>query len=517
MLLTASAAVALTGLANAQTGGVEDYNFNWHQVATTPAVFTAGAGLFGVISGTPNFYGVGDSIRTCYGIDQFQGGRNQSDGATNITWIAWTLGHAVVSAGPDVGLSSVIGATVDSLEGDACLSGLFIQGTDSTTGLPITLNETIGVQLTLGFIAGLGTGGGAFASIAVELVGSNAALPGFGVGVQIPNTLGVDPTLGFPLLPHIIFENQGPVNEGLQNNQYFLASTTETIGIGTAGSGTGGVTNGNALQGFGPLGATADASLAYSPHRFTGMDNAGVFVGITTVFFTAPQNDVFILGSLATQTPATWAISGTSTGAGGPDWVVSTDPVATVNLRTLDVRAGGEGDTLSSLSTGLAPLGASIDNPGLAFNAPFYLWSGTPAGMLQLPFTWDTTLGFPSPGSQILGPQATSRAGAQTVPINFDALTGLFLGVGALTVGGPFSSAVDIQADGVASSLFDLGLGTGSEGESLLPVAVPIVPAANPGLAGTRIGIASAGVQFDVIANTLNVTEFSSGVTVVLQ
>ncbi len=500
-LLTASAAVALTGLATAQTGGPEDYNFNFHNMGTDAAVFTTGPVIFGAFTGGQNFAGPGDSIRCCYGIDSFQGGRNQSDGSSNITYMSWIQGHSVVSPGVDIGISTVLAQSVDSLDGDACFSSLFAQGNDTITGNPVTLNSQIGGVFLPGAFLGFATGGGAFLNVAVEFAGSN------GIGITMANSLGTDAN-GFPLLPHVIFEVQGPVNEGFNNNQYYLASTSERIGLGAAGAGTGGVTNGNGRMGQGLFGAgnTADLTGAISHNRITGFTPAAGLGGGTTVTFNGADQDHWTGYHVSSQTPMAWAVNNGSTGGGGPDWDVSS-AISTINLRTIDTRAGGEA----------AGSGALISNPGLVFNSPFYVWSSTPASlMLQQPMSWDTTLGFASAGSQLLGPQATSRAGLQTVPVNFDSLTSAFLSVASLSVGTTHLPALDIDADG-AFDIFQFGEGLGTAGEATLPNAVPIVAAPNPNLAGLRIGIASAGVQFDAALFTLNITEFSSGVTVVLQ
>ncbi len=499
-LLSLGVAAALTGLACAQSGGPEDYNFNFHNMGTDAAVFTTGPVLFGALTGNQNFAGPGDSIRTCYGIDSFQGGRNQSTGRTNITHLSWIQGSSLTSNGVSIGLSTVLAQSVDSLDGDACFSSLFLQGNDTITGNPITLNSQFGASFVPPVLFP-GPFGGSFLNLSMEVVGSN------GIGITLDSTLGEDSN-GFPLIPHVIFEVQGPVDGGFDNNQYYLASTSETIGLGTAGLGTGGVTNGNERMGQSIFGAgnTADVTGAISHNRLTGFTPATGLVAGTTVTFNGPQQDHWTGYHLASQTPMAWAINDGSTGGGGPDWSIS-GPISTINLRTIDIRAGAENPGS----------GALISEPGLAFNSPFYVWSATPAAlMLQEPMSWDTTLGFASPGSQVLGPQSTSRAGLQTVPVNFDALTSAFLSVASLSAGTTHLPALDIDADG-SGDIFEFGEGLGTVGEATLPNAVPLVLSPKPGLAGTKLGVVSAGIQLDVSQFTLSITEFSSGVTIVLQ
>ena len=501
-LLPYGVTAMLAGLASAQSGGPEDYNFNFHNMGTDAGVFLSGPALFGALTGAPGFAGPGSSIRTCYGIDSFQGGRNQSSGASNITYLSWIQGHSLTSPGVSIGLSTVLAQSVDSLDGDACFSAIFAQGNDTLTGNPVTLNSQIGGSFLPGTFFGFGTGGRAFLSLAVEFAGSN------GLGITMDSILGEDAN-GFPLLPHVIFEVQGPANGGAGNTQYYLASTSERIGLGTAGAGTGGVTNGNGRMGQSIFGAgnTADITGAISHNRITAFNPATGLVGGTTVAINGPEQDHWTGYHLASQTPMAWAVNDGSTGGGGPDWSVS-GPISTVNLRTIDVRAGAEEPGS----------GALISKPGLVVNSPIFLLSATPATlMLQEPMSWDTTLGFASPGSQMLGLRPTLRAGLQTVPINFDTLTSAFVLVAPLSLGTSYRPALDPDADNSAGAVVQFGEGLGTAGESTLPSAFPLVTSPKPNLAGTKLGIASAGVQLDLAEFTLGVTEFSSGVTVVLQ
>ena len=256
-----STALALMGVTHAQTGGPEDYNFNFHNMGTSEDVFATGPMIFGALTGNQNFAGPGDSIRTCYGIDSFQGGRNQSTGGLSITHMSWVQGASLLSTGVDIGLSTILAQSVDSLDGDACFSSLFSQGNDTVTGNPITLRSQFGASIDPPKF-NLQTG--IFLDLVLELDSST------GFNLTLDNTLGTDSN-GFPLIPHVIFEVQGPANEGINNNQYYLLSTSERIGLGTAGMGTGGVTNGNGRMGqsiFG-LGNTADLTGTISHNRIT--------------------------------------------------------------------------------------------------------------------------------------------------------------------------------------------------------------------------------------------------------
>ncbi len=506
----ASAFWAQAGIA--QTVAPDDYNFNFSNMATEVSVFTTGPLLFGSLSGSgePQFAGVGDSIRTCYGIDSFQGGRNESTGFSNITYLSWVQGHALSSPGVDIGLSSVLAQSVDSLDGDACFSALFFQGLDTMTGQPVTLRSAMGGAFVPGLILQPGTGGGSMATLVLEVVGSN------GLGFQMPSTLGSDKN-GFPLLPHVIFEVQGPANGGPQNNQYYIASTAENLGLGAGGEGTGGVTNGNGrmAQSLFGAGSTADLTGAISHNRLTAFSPATGLIGTTTVTLSGADHDHWSGYVLASRTPVTWAINNGRTGGGGPDWSVS-GSISTIDLRVLDVRAGGEGDSLFSAESGTAPLGSSLDNPDLAVNAPLFLWSASPATlMLQQPLSWDTSTGAAVQGDADVGQFFTDRAGLQRLPLRFDRLTSAFLGIQGLALGQTFRSALD-PSDGGVSQL-QLGQGLGVDGESRLPNAFPIVSKPKPNLAGRRLGLTAAGLQFDAITGQLVLTEFASACTIVLQ
>jgi hypothetical protein len=79
-----------------------------------------------------------------------------------------------------------------------------------------------------------------------------------------------------------------------------------------------------------------------------------------------------------------------------------------------------------------------------------------------------------------------------------------------------FQAAVDPNADSSAASLFEDGVGEGIDGSSqFITGALLIGPL--PHLANRNIGVATVGIQFDIIAFTLNPTEFASSLTLTLQ
>ncbi len=500
-LLAAGAAAALAGLANAQI----DYSFNWH----TPnngflggLGFADGPGLFGAIVGDGHYATTGDAIRICYGIDSTQGGRNQ-DGNSDVTWFrlvgSYPAGNTIQAV--EFGLTSFASSSVDSLDGDACFSPFFAQGTDSVSGAPITQNNAVSFAFVAGTVGGT-TPFPNFWFIYFNFLGST--------GLATPATLGSEPAgVGAfvdPLLTNLIFEVQGPLNFGPSANAYFLAATSEGIGLGTAGVGTGGVTNGNGQMGLSLSGTTADLSDAVAHHRITSLDLTGTLNGFFGVSFAGAGSTQWF-GGAATETPALWAANNGATGGGGSDLSIGTS-VSTLQWRIIDQLAGGEGNSL-----------AAAFNPNLLANVGLAVYSRTSAaGMLQTPMSWDTLAGPAQPGSVILGPQLTSRAGFQTVPANFDALLlNILNNQPALTFGGAFVASVDPNADADASALFDDGVGIGGPGQSTMAGAAPIGAAPNPALVGFKIGLAGVGIQFDGVAGTIGVTEISNGLTLNLQ
>ena len=222
-IASAFALVALTPVGLAQTGAVDDYNFNFVNMSSGLNTFFTARQLFGAVTGGVG--SMGGSIRVCYGIDSFQGGRNESTGSTNITYLSWIQGHSNNSPGLELGLSTVLAQSVDSLDGDACVSSLFSQGFDTVSNRPVTLQTVIGASILLGLVPSPGSGGAFFPTILVELAGSN------GVGIQLPTTLGSSGD--FPLLPHVIFEVQGPNNRGLSELNTSSRPRRRTLGSAT--------------------------------------------------------------------------------------------------------------------------------------------------------------------------------------------------------------------------------------------------------------------------------------------
>jgi hypothetical protein len=333
-----------------------------------------------------------------------------------------------------------------------------------------------------------------------------------------PTQKGSDPASPVnPLLTHLIYEVQGPLNGGPTDNQYYLASTSEALGVGDgAGNFTGGVTNGNGQQAFSLFATDALSSGAISHNRLTGYTPAAGLFGTTTVTFNGPETDMWV-GSVAFRTPVLWAgkeqAGGVNTGGGGPDWVVSSDPVDNVIVRSIDILAGGEGD--SSTAAGFGKV--------LVANRPVFLYSATPAAnMITNPFSWDDLGGgiaIAQPGGIILGPQITLRAGSQTIPANFDTVTTAFLGITPLTFGTDYTSALDSGLDGSTATLFENGQGIAGGGMATWATGspVPAAAAANPASQGTEIGIAAVGLQFDLVTNQLGLTEVYNSLEIILQ
>jgi hypothetical protein len=506
-LLAAGAAAALAGLSTAQN----DYSFNWHAMNfgfLGGAAFTGGPVLFGFGQTSTNFAGPGDSVRICHGIDSTQGGRQQTGAASDVNWFTLVQGFAALNPTPgvDYGLVSFHGASVDSVAGDACFSSFFAQGTDPVTAAPVTLNSALSFAFIPGLQAGTATmPAPTFWFSYFQFLGST--------GLPTPNILGVQPgAFAAPLLTHLIMEVQGPLNGGPTNQQYFVLSTAEVIGLGNGTIGAGGVANGNSRHGSSLFGGSADATGMVSHNRLTSFGASGLFGTTNTQFGGGPGTDQWF-GHLATQTPALWASQGGNTGGGGPDWRVSAQ-TSLCNLRVLDMRAGAEGSNLA------VPPGTptSITKPGLVANFPFALWSATTGiGMIQAPMSWDTLPGvFAQAGSIALGAQATIRGGLQTVAINFDAVSVAFLGQSVFSSLANFQAAVDPSAGGSAASLFEDGVGEGIDGSSQFTTgALPVGP--KPTLANRNLGVVAFGVQFDLIAFTLNLTESTSSLTLSLQ
>jgi hypothetical protein len=496
---------ALLLATSAPLSAQNDYAFNWHNMSSGflgGAAFVSGQALFGFGQPGGGVYGPGSSIRLCYGIDSTQGGRMQTLGAADVNWFTLVQGYSPSSPlpGTNYGLVSLQAASVDSLAGDACFSSAFSQGLDPLTGQPITLHSTLGFTSVLGVIPGTaGLPAPVMWSSSFQFLGST--------GLLVANTKGVQPgSFAAPLLTHLILEVQGPLNVGSGNNQYFVLSTAEVIGLGNGSVGAGGVANGNSRHGSSFFGASADITNMVSHNRLTSAGPAGL-VGMTgTQFGGGPGTDQ-LFGSICTATPALWASQDRNTGGGGPDWRISSQ-TSLVDLRVIDVRSGAEGSALASPPGPATP----ITNPNLAANFPLFFWSATPAaGMLQSPLSWDAIPGqVAQAGSLALGPILTERGGFQTVPINLDSATLAFLGRPGFTIGSNYSAAEPngiLKGDGSGFRL----PGTASLARGPLPVG-PL-----PSLANRNIGVAALSVQFDGATGRWTLQEFASSLTLSIQ
>lgn len=492
-LLATGAAIAFAGLASAQ------YDQHWAQASGTDGFFFDSAAFFHGVGapplGFPAWAGPGDSVRHCYGIDQTQGGTNQTGSYTNSAFRVFQ-GYAAINTipGVDIGLVSVHSASVNSLSGDACYTPIVAQP---------GLTTNVGAFTPIGVIGGtVGQPAPAIFAIAFQWV----------TNVVGPNILGTDAN-GFPLLANVIFEVQGPANGGPQNNQYYLISTELA---GTNPTRPGGVANGNALLGSALTGTDPVTSNSISYSRLTTNQGAQFAAWIGNPWSFGTAGDLEFKGDLAFATPQAWAANDGNEGTGGPDWRISTAPVSVINLRLLDIAGGA---TNVSAAT-------SLSNPCIVFNRSYFLWSATPGNlMLQKPMSWDTTPVLfslpPQPGSFILGPLLTSRQGAQTVPANFDTVTNLFLGFTGLSLGTPITDAADFGVD--ASTL---GFDTLFQGAfdpvvhgvtSLSGGGVPLAAAPNTNLGGIQLGVAALGLQFDACAFSLSPTEVASSIHISLQ
>lgn len=491
-LFAAGAALAFAGLAGAQT----EYALNWAMTSnpttnaylTGPVLFTVDPTL-GV-----NYPGPGDSIRKCHGIDQTQGGSNQDGTWSNFVFRviqAWDPNAS--TAGVNIGLVSMHSATINSLTGDACFTPF------ADTLQPTPGNYSLNAAAVIGLVGGTaGTPAPTFWGVVFNWL----------TPVEGPTVLGTDSN-GFPLLSNVIYEVQGPLNDNQSTNQYYLASTAEVTGVNPAG--TGGVTNGNTQLASALFGATADQTNAVASTRLTSVQGTTIF--FETMPFGAP-GQLEMRNDMGFTTPQVWATKNGNEGTGGPDWSIS-GPVSTINVRFLDVLGGAQSTT-----------GTSVFNPCILFNSAFFLWSATPgAAMLQKPMSWDTSLvPFfpPQPGSFALGTIPTARQGAQSVPVNFDALTAAFLGVAPLSLGNPITPAASPFADAghalANPTLFQGGFNAVTNGIATLSGGGgPLAAVPNPALAGLQLGIAGLGMQFDGCIGGLVYTEFGTSLHISLQ
>lgn len=498
-LMTAGAAVALAGFASAQDNTNGDYDHNWAPLAAGPAAIIVDPAFFG---GTT---ALGDSIRLCYSVDVTQGGRNQ-DGTSNISWfdVAQAFGGNNTVLGVQIG-QVMMGARVsDSLNDDACLSNIFI-----TEGTPESQSSNPGGGDLLLGAPGLiaGTGGyslnqGFFWDIAFEFIGTN--LPG------LSSTAHVDPVTPFantPLLTHLVYEIQGPVDGSDTNRHYWLGSTSELNGTGTV---TGGVTNGNSNFGSFQYLATADATGAAQGNRVTIADNTPALTGAGPVALLGGTNgELEWVSYVAFQTPYLYGANNGNVGGGGADWVLSGGSLSTINVLIKDKLAGGQSATS----------GSAASDPLLLFNAGFILWSGTPAvTTLQNALSWDDVLGGapPKAGTYLIPPQNVSRVpGAQTFHANFDGTTSAFLSLG-FSLQSEFTGAADPNLD--AAGVTDLFTHEGPAGTSEFQTGAVALGTPAPSTAGTRLGIHAIGIQVNAATGgALEFTEMSNARTAVLQ
>ena len=512
LLAVGAAATALTSVSSAQ-GLPLDYSSNWQPMQDTASAAFSGPGLFGFVSGDGHYAGFGDSTRRCYGIDSTQGGRNQSTGRYETTWFNTAQGWAALNTlpGVDIGIVSMQGGSDADIGGDACVSPWF----KTTTGAS---GHELGAAAMLGLQGG--TAGMAFPTVwesPFQWVGSTVC------GNVV---VGTDQA-GNPLLINMIYEVQGPINGGPNNNQYYMASTTEVTGTGLTGPG--GVTNGNIAMGALLYGANAITTGAVGHSRITANGTAGLAIG-PFPFITTP-GDVEVSTHVAFQTPAMWGTNDGNDGAGGLDWRVGVAPVSVVDIRLMDNLSGGQTNADIYWKTSLA--GANVPavafDPNIVFNQSYFVWSGTAAtSMIQQPMSWDDLLGpaLIQAGSIVLGPQATTREGAQTIPANFDGLMVSLLPLAPLSLGSKFSGSDDVFLDGTVpdaggsntqlwEGMFDpiiSGISTLSGGP------LPIVGAATPNLSGIKLGIAGIGLQVNSsVGPFIQYTEVANGITVNFQ
>lgn len=519
-----AASILFSSLSSAQTGD-NDYDFQWAPMNNAAADFyVSGKGFLGAFTGQLGF---GSSWRKCYSVDITQGGKNQSDSQFESSWFRIFQGFSAQNAlqGVNIGIVSLSAATDSDLGGDACLSPWF-----SSAG------NTGGHQLVAATDPGLVAGTGAFPFPSFwDLAFQWNVDPVTGVAGSVvgPNTVGVDTLnpFGAPLLANVIFEMQGPSVAGVGDEQYYLITAFESIGMGAAsafaGRGTGGVTNGNSAWGSTITGVGPEVSGLITHSRWLANNGAGG-LAVSSVPILGGET-AEILGHVAFSTPFLWAENNGSIGAGGADWNIASGVPSVVQVRLTDIQAGAEGtaDVDYKLGGGGAP-GAAF-NPNLILNFSYFLWSTTAANsMTQRPMSWSDAFGTPSAGSL---PVATSREGTQMLPINFDGLTNSLLNLPGLSQGTPFTGADSalfdtLGAGNPGSALFEGDFNNTSpyfSGTSKLSVAggnaFPVAAAPIAGFGGINIGLAALGIQIVNAGGVaaLKLTEFSNGLTLTLQ
>jgi hypothetical protein len=529
MLSITFAALACHALAGPSPLQV-DYSQNWQSLNygfQGSLIFAGGSSLWGPLVGPSG--SVSGSIRICYGIDAMQGG-SHADGITDVTWMQLVQGHGAGTQQNQAAVVSVTTTTFDSAAGDACFAPALGQ-VNPQTGLPLDRLSSE-VFLFSDLTWGLATPVPTFSFSYFQL------FDGQGGGLPAKNRLGTDPGGLFPgenpLLAHLVLEVQGPSNTGVQNIQYYLATTDEVVGP------NGGVTNGNLSMGEGlfGLGYTADLTGATAHSRLAAFSAAtGTLVGTTTAGFGGLGTDQW-LGALATATPAVWSgndpngSGSLNTGGGGVDWAIS-NAVSTIQLRALDRLSGAE-----VAGTAIDPAAgppSSITNAALVASQAYFVFSNSEAvGTFQTPCGWCDYRGVQpmDPGDSRVGAFDTHREGPQLLPVCFDNLSATFSNQASYCVGTTFRGAYDAFADGGQpgtdpsgqpwpfATLFDNGVGLDLAGSSQMPAPLPIAPASNPFLAAEKMCVTAALLQTTVDSQTgalhLSLNEFANVATVML-
>lgn len=523
-----AAAFVFSSVGSAQTL-TYDYDFNWAPMSNAPTVGLPGPLIFGtVLFGTPHPPGIGDAIRRCYSVDITQGGKNQT-GSYETTWISIMQGWGAnnTTPGNDIGLVSVQSASDSDLGGDSCMSPWF-SSVGNTGGHAVSAAAVLGLQA--------GTAGTPFPGVWQSVFQWTQATGStfVGTGLRGANTIGTD-TNGNPLLANVIYEIQGPVNSGNDNLQYYLGTTDENMGLGSAsatpGRGTGGVTNGNNAWGSSLFvgNPTADVSGAISHTRVFGFDPAFGLTGTTPFWGPAVGTDEANL-FVAFSTPFLWAENNGSIGGGGADWNIGSGTPSSVNVWLKDIKSGAEGTSDVLWKTGGGGAAGAAFDPTIALQFGYFIWSQTPATtMQQLPMSWDDLSGAapPQPGSYILGNVATTREGNQTIPANFDALTNVILGLPGLSQGTQFTGADSVWYDAGPAGLQAIWEGAFDPVESGLSKlkinggnAFPVASNPKPNKAGTNAGIAAGSVQVRLdpqLGVVVGIAEIANALTITLQ
>lgn len=552
-LLAASAAAAFcAGTSSAQNP--IDYAHHWAVNAEAVDVAISGPALF-TIGPSLNFASTGDAIRRCYGVDTTQGGRNATQGQWANTTFRVGQGFAAGGTSIDIGFVSVHGASESDLGGDVCFAP-FLQSAGNTGGY-----ELVALAL-IGPVTGASLPFPNVWDIAFQWVGTTCTFEGV-EGSTTLGSAGLD-ILGnpIPLLTNVIYEIQGPVNGGPNNNQYYLGSTTEVTGRGLTGpglgggygGGTGGVTNGNVDWGSSLFAVSADVSGAIGHSRVIASDPAVGTLFATTLFgIFNPVTPLEWNSYLGFQAPGLWATNdlgqaqGLNEGAGGPDWNVSGPVTSIANLIYQNHLTGAQANTNVLFKEGLTGGGPTVANttlgaPPFGVNFPIFVYSATPAiTMQQRPLSWDDFGGAipPQPNSIILGNFATRDGGnlcqfgggasSMGVAANFDAVTNAFLTFATLTFGTTQVGSDDLFLDPGSANSSSYFEGSFANGYAGLPAGVDpnqnLVSGTSgwsggaaqlpnsPNARGLRMGVHAAGLQVDGALNIV-IIEMSNALTI---